>query len=168
MFPVSIDTCNVYCLSFFLERNSVREIDSWCNQFKEKWRHSQQRSGKLKLFIPAAFNLLLFSQRNRYKLFEITSNISQQMHIYKFHFKHFKTHKKYSMFRSFQIIIREFRRSLLKLLHIHDLVCFCKKRYCGSISCCVGICCRECSWLVVRRMLRSEGLVSVVAAYHVV
>jgi len=24
------------------------------------------------------------------------------------------------MFRSFQIIIREFRRSLLKLLHIHD------------------------------------------------
>ena len=26
------------------------------------------------------------------------------------------------MFRSFQIIIREFRRSLLKLLHIHDLV----------------------------------------------
>jgi len=26
------------------------------------------------------------------------------------------------MFRSFQIIIREFRRSLLKLLHMHDLV----------------------------------------------
>ena len=26
------------------------------------------------------------------------------------------------MFRSFHIIIREFRRSLLKLLHIHDLV----------------------------------------------
>jgi len=24
---------------------------------------------------------------------------------------------------------------------------------CGSISCCVGICCRECSWLGVRRML---------------
>jgi len=31
------------------------------------------------------------------------------------------------MFRSFQIIIREFRRSLLKLLHIHDLVRFCKQ-----------------------------------------
>jgi len=31
------------------------------------------------------------------------------------------------MFRSFQIIIREFRRSLLKLLHIHDLVRFCKE-----------------------------------------
>ena len=30
------------------------------------------------------------------------------------------------MFRSFQIIIREFRLSLLKLLHIHDLVRFCK------------------------------------------
>jgi len=31
------------------------------------------------------------------------------------------------MFRSFQIIIRKFRRSLLKLLHIHDLVRFCKQ-----------------------------------------
>jgi len=31
------------------------------------------------------------------------------------------------MFRSFQIIIREFRRSLLKLLHIHDLV-LCRKQ----------------------------------------
>ena len=31
------------------------------------------------------------------------------------------------MFRSFQIIIREFRHSLLKLLHIHDLVRFCKQ-----------------------------------------
>jgi len=31
------------------------------------------------------------------------------------------------MFRSFQIIIREFRRSLLKILYIHDLVRFCKQ-----------------------------------------
>jgi len=31
------------------------------------------------------------------------------------------------MFRSFQIIIMYFRRSLLKLLHIHDLVRFCKQ-----------------------------------------
>ena len=31
------------------------------------------------------------------------------------------------MFRSFQIIIRDFRRSFLKLLHIHDLVRFCKQ-----------------------------------------
>ena len=31
------------------------------------------------------------------------------------------------MFRSFQIIIREFRRSLLKLLNIHDLVRFCQQ-----------------------------------------
>jgi len=31
------------------------------------------------------------------------------------------------MFRSFQIIIRGFRRSLLKLLHSHDLVRFCKQ-----------------------------------------
>ena len=31
------------------------------------------------------------------------------------------------MFRSFQVIIRDFRRSLLKLLHIHDLVRFCKQ-----------------------------------------
>ena len=59
------------------------------------------------------------------------------------------------MFRSFQIIIREFRRSLLKLLHIHDLVRFLLARCCGSISCCVGICCRECSWLGVRRTVLS-------------
>ena len=31
------------------------------------------------------------------------------------------------MFRSFQVIIKEFRRSLLKALHIHDLVPFCKQ-----------------------------------------
>ena len=31
------------------------------------------------------------------------------------------------MFRSCQIIIGEFRRSLLKLLHIYDLVRFCKQ-----------------------------------------
>jgi len=31
------------------------------------------------------------------------------------------------MFRSFQIIIREFRRSFLKPLHIQDLVRFCKQ-----------------------------------------
>jgi len=37
------------------------------------------------------------------------------------------------MFRSFQIIIWEFRRSLLKLLHIHDLVRFCKQVVGSSI-----------------------------------
>ena len=31
------------------------------------------------------------------------------------------------MFRSLQITIREFRRSLLKLLNVHDLVRFCKQ-----------------------------------------
>jgi len=31
------------------------------------------------------------------------------------------------MFRAFQIIIRKFRRSLLKLLRVHDLVRFCKQ-----------------------------------------
>ena len=31
------------------------------------------------------------------------------------------------MFRSFQIIITDLRRSLLKLLHIQDLVRFCKQ-----------------------------------------
>ena len=31
------------------------------------------------------------------------------------------------MFRSLQIIFKEFRRSLLKLLHIHDLARFCKQ-----------------------------------------
>jgi len=33
------------------------------------------------------------------------------------------------MFQNFQIIIREFRRSLLKLLHTHDLVRFCKQGF---------------------------------------
>ena len=28
----------------------------------------------------------------------------------------------------------------------------CKEGVCGSMSCCVGICCKECSWLGVRRM----------------
>jgi len=37
------------------------------------------------------------------------------------------------MFRSFQTIISEFRRSLLKLLHIHDLVRFCKQ---GVVAAC--------------------------------
>jgi len=37
------------------------------------------------------------------------------------------------MFRAFQIIIREFRRSLLKLLHIHDLIRFCKQ---GVVAAC--------------------------------
>ena len=55
------------------------------------------------------------------------------------------------MFRSFQFIIIEFRRSLLKLLHVQDLVRFCKQ---GVVAaCCLGICCRESIWLDVRRML---------------
>jgi len=59
---------------------------------------------------------------------KITSTINQQTHLYNFHLKHFKTLKNHSaMFRSFQIIIREFSRSLVKLLHIHDLVRFCKQ-----------------------------------------
>ena len=49
------------------------------------------------------------------------------MHLYNFHLKHFKTLKLSNMFRSFQISITEFRRSLLKLLYIHDLVRFCKQ-----------------------------------------
>jgi len=60
---------------------------------------------------------------------KITSTINQQMHLYNFHLKHIKTLKTtptyFDLFRS--SIIREFRRSLLKLLHIHDLVRFCKQ-----------------------------------------
>ena len=51
----------------------------------------------------------------------IISTINQQMHLYNFHLKHFKTQPLRHV-SIFQIIIREFRRSLLKLLHIHDLV----------------------------------------------
>jgi len=57
------------------------------------------------------------------------------------------------MFRSFKIIIREFRCSLLKLLHIHDLVRFCKQGVVAAYDvvweCVVG------QWLGVRRRLRS-------------
>ena len=50
------------------------------------------------------------------------------MHLYNFHLKHFKKLKTTpTCFDPFQIIIKEFRRSLLKLLHIHDLVRFCKQ-----------------------------------------
>jgi len=64
------------------------------------------------------------------------------------------------MFRSYQIIIREFCCFLLKLYYnIHNLIRLCKTMCCGSISCCVGMCCRECSWLGVCRVLRSEGMV---------
>jgi len=44
-----------------------------------------------------------------------------------FRAKGLKQLKPLHMFRSFQIIIREFRRSLQKLLRIHDLVRFCKR-----------------------------------------
>jgi len=61
------------------------------------------------------------------------------------------------MFRSFQIIIREFRRSLLKLLHIHDLVHFYKQGVVAAYHV-VWESVVECSWLGVRRMVRNEGL----------
>jgi len=58
------------------------------------------------------------------------------------------------MFRSFQIIIREFLRSLLKLLHIHDLVRFCKQDVVAAYHV-VWKCVVE-QWLGVRRMLPSQ------------
>jgi len=61
------------------------------------------------------------------------------------------------MLRSFQIIIREFRRSFLKLLHIHDLVRFCKQGVVAAYHVVYEICCRECSWLGVRRMRRTPS-----------
>ena len=57
------------------------------------------------------------------------------------------------MFRSCQIIIREL------YYNIHNLIRFLQTRCCGSMSCCVGMCCRESSWLGVRRVLRNEGIV---------
>ena len=50
------------------------------------------------------------------------------MHLYTFHLKYLKTLKTTpTCFDIFQIIIWEFRRSLLNLLHIHDLLRFCKQ-----------------------------------------
>jgi len=48
-------------------------------------------------------------------------------HVGRIRVKTLKNH--FDIFRSFQIIIREFRRSLLKLLNIHDLVRFCKQGF---------------------------------------
>jgi len=53
------------------------------------------------------------------------------------------------MFRSFQIIIREFRLSLLNLLHIHDLVRFCEQGVVAAYHV-VWECVVE-QWLGVRR-----------------
>jgi len=37
---------------------------------------------------------------------------------------------------------------------------FLQTRCCGSMSCCVGMCCGESSWISVHCMLRNEGLLS--------
>jgi len=63
------------------------------------------------------------------------------------------------MFRFCQIIIRELCCSLLKLYYnIHNLIRFCKQGVVAACPRCVVVCCRESSWLCVRRMLRNEGL----------
>ena len=61
------------------------------------------------------------------------------------------------MFRSCQIITRELCCSLLKLYYnIHNLIRFCKQ---GVVAaCCVGMCCRESSWLGMRRCYRDASL----------
>ena len=48
--------------------------------------------------------------------------INQEIHLYNFHLEHFKTLK--TTPTCCQIIIREFRLSLLKLLYIHDFSSF--------------------------------------------
>jgi len=55
---------------------------------------------------------------------KITSTINQQVHLYNFHLKRFKTLK--TTPTCFDLF-RQFRRSLLNLLQIHDLVRFYKQ-----------------------------------------
>jgi len=110
-------------------------MPSWCGQGKvyEETLFMKMFTGHKKVWgggflLRREGRLSINLKRTQTSLSNFTSTINQQMHLYNFHLKHFKTTKNHSdMFRPFQIIIREFRRSLLKLLHIHDLVRFCKQ-----------------------------------------
>ena len=55
--------------------------------------------------------------------------------------KHFNTLQHSDMFRSCQIIIRELCSLLKVILQYSQFNSYLQKRYCGSISCCVEMCC---------------------------
>jgi len=84
---------------------------------------------------------------------KITSTINQQMHLYNFHLKHFKVLKPLRHISIFLDHHQGVSLSLAKFITYSRFTSFLTTRCCGSISCCVGICCRECSWLGVRLML---------------
>jgi len=87
--------------------------------------------------------------------------MNQQLHLHNFHIKHLKS------LRHVSILSDHHRGALLFLakaiLQYSQFNSFLQTRCCGSMSCCVGMCCRESSWLGVRRMLRNEGLPHYVA-----
>jgi len=87
----------------------------------------------------------------------ITSIINQKLHLHNFHIKHLKS------LRHVSILSDHHQGSLLFLakviLQYSKFDSFLQTRCCGSMSCCVGMCCRESSWLGVHRMLRNEGLI---------
>ena len=82
---------------------------------------------------------------------KITSTIKQQMHLYNFHLKHFKHLKPLRHVSIFSDHHQGVSSFLAKVITYSRFSSFLQTRCCGSISCCVGICCRECSWLGVRR-----------------
>jgi len=82
----------------------------------------------------------------------ITSIINQQLHLHNFHIKHLKS------LRHVSILSDHHQGALLFLskviLQYSKFNSFLQTRCCGSMSCCVGMCCRESSWLGVCRMLQ--------------
>jgi len=75
------------------------------------------------------------------------------------HYSHSVKWLKLRVGRSWVRIRVQARELSLVILQYSQFNSFLQTRCCGSMSCCVGMCCRECSWLGVRRMLYNEGLV---------
>jgi len=153
----------------------------WCYYTESSWRRSRcfMRWRYLSLWertsyehvsssewLPRYSCLSLLAQSvvnsNKQKLNTVyfTSFINQQLHLHNFHTKHFKNTSK--SLRHVSILSDQHQRALLFLakviLQYSQFNSFLQTRCCGSMSCCVGMCCRESSWLGVRRMHINSAL----------
>jgi len=85
----------------------------------------------------------------------ITSIINQQMHLPNFHIKHLKS------LRHVSILSDHHQGAVLFLAKVvsqySQFNSFLQTKCCGSMSCCVAMCCRESSWLGMCHMIRNEG-----------
>jgi len=96
-------------------------------------------------------------------LLVLTSIINQQLHLTKLSHKTLYKHLK--SLRHVSILSDHHQGALLffakVILQYSQFNSFLQTWCCGSMSCWVGMCCRESSWLGVPSTLRNEGLVSV-------